>query len=808
MKPKNSNLNYYAVAKGRSTGIFNSWSECQRQVDGFKHNSFKGFCTMEGAIDFMRKAGIAIDDIDVVEEEGDVLLRKPLSAVMQNYVSDVAASNKNGAEESAANCDAKDNIESQGTEIGTVSIDGSCKGNGTGHAISGFGIYWGPNHPYNISERISKTENQSNQVAELTAAVRAVEQIREKGFKEMNIQTDSMYVCNGITSWVSKWLNNGWKTAQGNEVKHKELWQRLHEQCKLVTIHWKHVKGHAGNPENEAADQLANTATDENMNAATSETTEKEHRSTTVTEQGISESKLKTSSSQTYPAKMELQMEELLSAFHAMESQVLNVVKRSYEDQKESDAMVNTTEIARLQDKVVQLEDMLKKERKDKERVEKELRTISDKYNVQEKRGDQIQEFEEKQRKMKVQIQQLQEQVQKEKSLVKLQEESLSSLRKMSESTKTDLEFMASRLSQSNEEIQNLQEKNACLTESEMKLQGEIKELKRQICMRDDQLQLLQEDDGFQEVSQKRKKVTPDDSQSKEKIFNQNVTNEVVVVDGDDKDEIVEDTRHKAPIARVTDKQEENADVLIIGTSIIKDVDPGRMFRDRKVIKQVLEQKTIEGAKKYIDSLNGEFKVILLQVGSNDLEKSSPDDVERGIAEIIELLKVKQPNAKILVSGILPRWKKYAVDGMNFKNKKNALNDKMKAYTDCTFCPQDNFGRHMFYDGTHLNTEGTAQLVSNYKFMIGKTTAGPKRGDLQTYAEKVNKPGTRRAVMAYGQRANENGQRGGYRANEARRHLNVYQRHSYTEQKSGRVQSDGADKLQSLVKLLKDLIST
>ena len=91
---KPTNVNYYAVAKGRSTGIFNSWSECQRQVDGFKHNSFKGFATLEGAIDFMRKAGIATEDIEVVEEEGDVLLRKPLNVVMPNYVSDDSTSNK------------------------------------------------------------------------------------------------------------------------------------------------------------------------------------------------------------------------------------------------------------------------------------------------------------------------------------------------------------------------------------------------------------------------------------------------------------------------------------------------------------------------------------------------------------------------------------------------------------------------------------------------------------------------------------------------------------------------------------------
>lgn len=56
---KNSSHNLYAVAKGWNTGIFTSWSECHRQVDGFKHNSFKGFNTLEGAVDFMIRAGMS-----------------------------------------------------------------------------------------------------------------------------------------------------------------------------------------------------------------------------------------------------------------------------------------------------------------------------------------------------------------------------------------------------------------------------------------------------------------------------------------------------------------------------------------------------------------------------------------------------------------------------------------------------------------------------------------------------------------------------------------------------------------------------
>ena len=64
---KRLDISYYAVAKGRSTEIFSSWSQCQRQVDGFKHNSSKGFSTLEGAIDFMRKAGIPTEEINVEE---------------------------------------------------------------------------------------------------------------------------------------------------------------------------------------------------------------------------------------------------------------------------------------------------------------------------------------------------------------------------------------------------------------------------------------------------------------------------------------------------------------------------------------------------------------------------------------------------------------------------------------------------------------------------------------------------------------------------------------------------------------------
>ncbi|GAA0595754.1 ribonuclease HI [Caenispirillum bisanense] len=76
----------------------------------------------------------------------------------------------------------------------------------------------------------------------------------------VDVYTDSRYVMDGITKWIFGWKKNGWKTADKKPVKNAELWQSLDEARRRhdVSFHW--VKGHAGHPENERADELARTA--------------------------------------------------------------------------------------------------------------------------------------------------------------------------------------------------------------------------------------------------------------------------------------------------------------------------------------------------------------------------------------------------------------------------------------------------------------------------------------------------------------------------------------------------------------------
>lgn len=95
----------------------------------------------------------------------------------------------------------------------------------------------------------------TNNRMELLAAIHALE-ILERSSR-ITIVTDSAYVKNGVTGWIHGWKRNGWKTSSKKPVKNVELWQRLDEAQARHDVEWEWVKGHAGHPENERADELA-----------------------------------------------------------------------------------------------------------------------------------------------------------------------------------------------------------------------------------------------------------------------------------------------------------------------------------------------------------------------------------------------------------------------------------------------------------------------------------------------------------------------------------------------------------------------
>ncbi len=137
--------------------------------------------------------------------------------------------------------------------------DGACKGNpGRGG--------WGVLLRYGDSEKAlcgGESETTNNRM-ELMAVIRGLEALNRPC--EVRVTTDSQYVKNGITQWIHNWKRNGWKTAARKPVKNADLWQRLERAAAPHRIEWHWVKGHAGHPENERADALANQGIEEQCN--------------------------------------------------------------------------------------------------------------------------------------------------------------------------------------------------------------------------------------------------------------------------------------------------------------------------------------------------------------------------------------------------------------------------------------------------------------------------------------------------------------------------------------------------------------
>jgi ribonuclease HI len=96
----------------------------------------------------------------------------------------------------------------------------------------------------------------TNNRMELTAVIRALEALKRPS--RVRLFTDSQYVQKGISEWIHSWKRRGWLTADRKAVKNVDLWQRLDELAAQHSIEWHWVKGHAGHPENERADRLAN----------------------------------------------------------------------------------------------------------------------------------------------------------------------------------------------------------------------------------------------------------------------------------------------------------------------------------------------------------------------------------------------------------------------------------------------------------------------------------------------------------------------------------------------------------------------
>ena len=138
----------------------------------------------------------------------------------------------------------------------TIYTDGACRGN-PGPGGWGVLLQFGDH----VKELYGGEPDTTNNRMELTATIEALQALKKDC--KVDLFTDSTYVKNGIQQWMKKWKLNSWKTAARKPVKNRDLWEMLDQQANSHTVNWHWVKGHAGDPGNEKADELANRGIDE-----------------------------------------------------------------------------------------------------------------------------------------------------------------------------------------------------------------------------------------------------------------------------------------------------------------------------------------------------------------------------------------------------------------------------------------------------------------------------------------------------------------------------------------------------------------
>ena len=311
--------NFYAVARGKKTGIYTSWNECFEQVDGFPNNKYQGFSTREEAEEFMtrhlnydhtprkrlrtdgpngsgdnaassssvnRDVIIPVDSSDQgpsvdgvsFPDEGNENAPDPLVYVTIDgekksicRLADMKAGQTFktfSTEEEAKEYMSKDTFLqdlSDDGKHGHVWTDGSRKPYGIEkwEYLSGFGVYWGPDHPHNFSSApLMPIWSQGINRAELMAVNHAIKGAIEQEMKVVTVHTDSQYVEQCAGAWIGYWLPRNWIKKDGTPVKNKNEVVELFDLMRKIDVRFIHVKAHSGDPNNTAADLLAQRAVD------------------------------------------------------------------------------------------------------------------------------------------------------------------------------------------------------------------------------------------------------------------------------------------------------------------------------------------------------------------------------------------------------------------------------------------------------------------------------------------------------------------------------------------------------------------
>lgn len=229
---------FYAVLRGKRTGIFYTWDECKAQVDGYQGAKYKSFPTVEEAMAYMRQ------DAQTVLELKAHKAAKPL-----------APKTSKSSVKKTINIPELPPVEKFPKDL-VFYTDGSClvnpKGPG-GHAAVIF------DNAMQMLQLVTGGEpSTTNNRMELKALMMALKTVEDGTKHNIVVNTDSQYLQNAFTKfWLRNWKRNNWVKSDGNPVLNKDLWQELDALVAKHHVEFNWVKGHAGQEYNELCDYLA-----------------------------------------------------------------------------------------------------------------------------------------------------------------------------------------------------------------------------------------------------------------------------------------------------------------------------------------------------------------------------------------------------------------------------------------------------------------------------------------------------------------------------------------------------------------------
>ena len=264
---------FYAVARGKKTGIFSSWAECQAQTNGFKNPKFKKFPTHEEAQAFLDEnsdkiqtsESIAAQVMDLrsgLEEMkrkfeqtfADLYQKTDQILLAVNGNNDILLPPKPKKIKTGQNSSGF-KVDNEGFVI--VYTDGACSNNGKANPKAGCGVFWDNGHPLNQAFPASRA---TNNCGEIEACTKAIQIATQENIQKLVIRTDSQFTMNCVQKWMANWKKKGWKTAEGNPVKNEVELKELDEAMKAdpkLKVKWEKVAAHNGIHGNEMADELA-----------------------------------------------------------------------------------------------------------------------------------------------------------------------------------------------------------------------------------------------------------------------------------------------------------------------------------------------------------------------------------------------------------------------------------------------------------------------------------------------------------------------------------------------------------------------